>query len=459
MRETLFVISDLHLGGDAKYAICTEPGQALLADFLHWVAGQQSPTNDVHLVVNGDSVDFLAESEFLAFTGHDKSATTKLETIFDRTRAIWKAMAAVVASGAQVTFTLGNHDLELSLPGPRRLLQQTLGRGRFEFLYDNQALAIGDVLIEHGNRYDRWNVVNHDALRRARVQASLGRPIDPVEAPPGSRLVVDVMNGLKDRYSFVNLLKPETEAAVPLLAVLDPTVFENIPDIARLAAQATESRRDTEAISAAGLESVPGMHKSDARALDVARQLAFGDTEAVSFGALRDFLSGWRAQAAEWYRAQQIDKLYKAFRYWLGAQFTAFDTGQEAKEYHDAAIDSARAGYRVVLYGHTHLAKRISLPFGDSVYLNTGTWADLMCVPASILLNDAEAKAKQDLGVFVGDLENNRMERWVSRLPTFARVDLENDRAQSSDLFIYEGEGKHERLPDGRLSRLLRGDN
>ncbi|NUP86379.1 MAG: metallophosphatase, partial [Burkholderiaceae bacterium] len=88
MPETLYVISDLHLGGDDKFAICASSGQALLADFLHWVATQHTPSNDVHLVVNGDSVDFLAEPEFLAFTGHDKSATRKLQTIVDRTEAV-----------------------------------------------------------------------------------------------------------------------------------------------------------------------------------------------------------------------------------------------------------------------------------------------------------------------------------------------------------------------------------
>lgn len=36
-------------------------------------------------------------------------------------------------------------------------------------------------------------------------------------------------------------------------------------------------------------------------------------------------------------------------------------------------------------------------------------------------------------------------------------VEMEDGRTQSSDLFVYAGEGKHTRLPDGRLSRLLRG--
>ena len=67
---------------------------------------------------------------------------------------------------------LGNHDIELSLPGTRQLLLDRLGPGRIDFTYDNEALTIGPVLIEHGNRFDAWNAVPHGALRRLRSQLS-----------------------------------------------------------------------------------------------------------------------------------------------------------------------------------------------------------------------------------------------------------------------------------------------
>src|SRR2546425_9154 len=114
MSDCVLVISDLHLGGDEKFAICTTEGQRLLAAFLGWVAAQQKANGNVHLVVNGDSVDFLAETEFLAFTNDDTAATVKLQRIVDRTAPIWEGFRHVVEAGARVTFTIGNHDLELS---------------------------------------------------------------------------------------------------------------------------------------------------------------------------------------------------------------------------------------------------------------------------------------------------------------------------------------------------------
>lgn len=456
MSETILIISDLHLGGDGQFAICSAEGQRLLAEFLRWVVKQQQAGKNVHLVVNGDSVDFLAESDFAVFTIDDQAATAKLQSILNRTAAIWKEFRAVVASGAEVTFTLGNHDLELALPGPRRLLRETMGAGRFELIYDNQALRIGDVLIEHGNRYDRWNSVNHENLRKVRVEISRG--LEPPEfiAPAGSHMVIDVINGFKSSYSFINLLKPENEAAIPLLAVLDPAVFEKFPDIAMLAAQATESRRQRDEIAAAVSGEASEYHPDDRQALDAARDLAFsGDANEIGFESVTDFLSGLKAKATDWYRRQQIDKLYKAFRYWLGPQLITFDTGQEDKGYRDLAMASARAGFRVIAYGHTHLAKRVGLPLGGATYLNTGTWADLISVPASILLDESVDQAHRDLDVFVRDLENNRLERWTGRLPTFAQIEMEDGHATSAEMYVFEGSDQVTRMPDGRLSRLL----
>jgi hypothetical protein len=109
-------------------------------------------------------------------------------------------------------------------PGPRRLLLETLGAGRVEFLYDNQAFTLGSVLVEHGNRYDDWNAVPHDDLREARSQVS--RRVRPQFDPlPGSRMVTELINPLKARLAFVDLLKPETAAVLPFLALLAPDLY------------------------------------------------------------------------------------------------------------------------------------------------------------------------------------------------------------------------------------------
>src|SRR4051812_31564533 len=133
MKLSLFVISDLHLGGapargDApSFQMCSPKGQATLAAFIEWVTRQRSDANDVHLLINGDIVDFLAEEEFASFTNSDRLARDKLKRAMQHTPDVWKALTAFVQKRGRLTLLLGNHDIELSLPGARRLLMDTLG--------------------------------------------------------------------------------------------------------------------------------------------------------------------------------------------------------------------------------------------------------------------------------------------------------------------------------------------
>src|SRR4051812_24974873 len=98
--------------------MCSAAGRKRLAEFVRYAAGQRADTNDVTLVVAGDIVDFLAEEEFAAFTSQDVAATRKLENVMQHSAEIWEGVKAFTASGAKLVLMLGNHDVELSLPGP-----------------------------------------------------------------------------------------------------------------------------------------------------------------------------------------------------------------------------------------------------------------------------------------------------------------------------------------------------
>jgi hypothetical protein len=75
------------------------------------------------------------------------------------------------------------------------------------------------ALIEHDNRFDTWNAVPHGALHRVRSQ-SRHADVTPVLPAAGSRTVIDVLNPWKRRYSFIELLKPETASTLPIAAAL-----------------------------------------------------------------------------------------------------------------------------------------------------------------------------------------------------------------------------------------------
>lgn len=496
--QSIFVISDLHLGGESGFQMCSLQGQALLRDFITWAAGQHSSSREVHLVLNGDTVDFLAEREFAAFTSDDHKATVKLQNIMNRTAPIWDALSKLLQTGARLTMLLGNHELELSLPGPRQLLWQRLGPGRLEFLYDNQALAIGNVLIEHGNRYDPWNITPHEVLREVRSCVSRREPLlqayslgnqPKIPEVPGSELVMKVMNPLKEKYGFIDLLKPENEGVLPLLVVLEPAylnelgkiweLFQKIfPEWLKMFTNSCDMDRrpmDHGAVNAPDFEEtwnevcrLAGWDAGAAAALDTAQAVV---------NLIKAFCDIWEAARAQGNQGEQIDRLYHGLRRLITAHYLAFAINQECETYLIPATASAKRGFKAVVYGHTHLAKRvpITLPQESSshtlppncVYLNTGTWADIMQLPKEILQlpakvpQEAKAKAKwledenrakASLTEFVAAMAKNQLGPWRKTIPTFVRIDLDgNETVSCADLFQFFGAQKITRVNDDQV--------
>lgn len=463
--KTIFTISDLHLGGKpgehgaSGFQICPEVNRKRVAEFLQWVAGEQNAERRTHLVINGDLVDFLAEEEFSPFTGKDVEARDKLQSIMDHSPEVWKGLKQTASAGVHITILLGNHDIEMSLPAARDLLLETIGSGRVEFLYDNQALAIGPVLIEHGNRYDRWNYVSHDRLREVRTKLSRREEPPDMQVPPGSRLVATVMNQLKTSFGFIDLLKPENEGVLPLVAFLSPKSFAEARKLAPLydeAAQA-EFASDGAPLDPSYWASAAG---SSQTAWRLAGQLASGGAESEYgiAGDVKDFIERWKAAGTEYLQWKELQLLYRALNHFAAAHHNAFHVNRELETYLAPVRAAAQRGFEVVLFGHTHLVKRMRVSSRkgappDILYLNTGAWADLMALPASVLNGD-EQQGIAALKSFADDLRTNSLDRWRSQAPTFARIELDNNRLRSADVYFFDGPGNVTRVPDGPLDRL-----
>jgi hypothetical protein len=79
---------------------------------------------------------------------------------------------------------------------------------------------------------------------------------------------------------------------------------------------------------------------------------------------------------------------------------------------HLGSLSPEHAKGRVVIAGHTHAAREVSLS-GDRVYLNTGTWSDLLPFP-----DDVQDPSLQS---WIDRLEDNLLA--PVRRPTYALVD------------------------------------
>jgi UDP-2,3-diacylglucosamine pyrophosphatase LpxH len=467
------LISDLHLGGaqpatadpnDRGFRICTHGSD--LAKFVSALANKPEP---VELIINGDAVDFLAEDDagagWAPFTTDQTAAVRKLESIVSRDPALFEALAQLVERGHRLVLLIGNHDVELALPLVRQKLAERLrvtGRHDFQFIYDGEAYQVGRALIEHGNRYDSYNVVDYDGLRRLRSLLSRNQAV-PADyafaAPAGSHIVAEVMNPIKSDYRLIDLLKPETDAAIPILMAIEPGYRKVLTRIAALSLQARKHRMAAPAmpsfagdissqsggsawredsfasdISAApaapdplealmrarlGAQSDLVMAASAAPAAAFAEDISARDTVDRACGLARLLVSSGRAGIAG-----RLPALLAAVRSVQSDASFARDTECDPA-YLDAARDLAAGGYDYVIFGHTHMARDVSLPRGAR-YLNSGTWADLIRFPSHILAGP-EPAALEGLRAFVEDMAGGRLSGWTSFTPTYVKLTLGAD--------------------------------
>jgi hypothetical protein len=394
-----------------------------------------------------------------------------------------------------LTVLLGNHDIELSLAAVRHELLRQITGGRpahVEFLFDGEACRRGSVLIEHGNRYDGWNAVAHGALRAFRARASRGEPEYAFPPPAGSRLVAEVMNPLKGLYKFIDLLKPENEALIPILCALHPSAIQEIHRVFNawrkratltpgavpeaetyVAARGSDGGPVPDAMSEiADRATAPPAARpagSDELAGDPVDERTIRRTEAVlaeceamlepvcarddgvvpdEYSEVGDGVLAWvhstwslvrMGRSHDAARYQHLRDALVSHRRTIGTTF-ALDT--EAPEYLDAARRMATGDCRFVIFGHTHLPKSIDLG-GGRRYLNTGTWCLTIRLDERLYQagpNDAEAV--QHLQQFVEDMGENRLGAWTTLRTIFAHLVVGASGDTTAELCEFHDDGR-----------------
>lgn len=460
LAEEVFIISDLHIGGEygnapnqRGFRINTHVKE--LIGFLMEVRERaMNRRRRTELVINGDFVDFLAEggpegTDWHAFLESEEEAITRLDNIVRRDAEFFEAVSSLIEAGIAVTLLLGNHDIELSVPPVRERLREHLRANRrsgFQFIYDGEAYVIGDTMIEHGNRYDGFNVVDYDVLRRYRSESSRRLPmsLDATFVPPaGSRLVEQVMNPIKEEYGFIDLLKPETEAAIPLLLALEPTLAKDVDRIRTVMQLHAEAQSRNPIVAATPAQ--PGNIRASAtnpkpretlqqlltrhigasagsRLMDLvndAERQSRRDEQQIAAGKIGRALSFLRILlfTKEW--EERLALLLDGFRQIQNAKLSDWSIEPEAC-YREAAEKLARGGFRNVVFGHTHSAKNVELADGAR-YLNTGAWADRMRLPPAVFSESLE-HALDSLREFAIAIKNKQFEAYVEFLPTFAHI-------------------------------------
>jgi UDP-2,3-diacylglucosamine pyrophosphatase LpxH len=412
----VIVISDLHIGCGPLEDFDVEIEQALV-EFCAEVAADARSTE---FVINGDFLDFVQaapwqspdlESESpdgvpLCFT--EAQSLQKLENIFHAHQPTFYALALLVASNSirRLTIMPGNHDADIFWPKVRSKLQERLSPAggpasdKISFHLENEYHPPGfpGLWIEHGHQHDTCNSF---AVRDIPYWSSGCPPImkdkNKVERLiecVGTRFMLKFMNGLDEKYTFVDNVKPFSKFVKMFLVSEFAPGFGPLKALAaywallrfmagRLAKQPGDLLSEEEAPSKLGEDlkrRLAAMTIYEIERLERRLQrdgfdtkghpiLSYIEIEEDGAELLLDFLSR-HPDILDEVEADDIGMLSAGEKGFLtlGGGFIANET--EALE--DAARKLVAAGLATgVIMGHTHEAVEAHAKLG---YVNTGCW-------------------------------------------------------------------------------------
>jgi len=412
--DAIHVISDIHMGGKPGFQILRET--ARLAGFVDRLRTER-PGQRLALVLNGDVVDTLAEDIEGYVAINDALPTLQRIVEGPSFGAIWQALAAFVkTAGRHLVVVIGNHDIEVALPPVQRYLLQVLAgddlaaRSRVEFSTTGGGwtCTVGGARIycTHGNEVDAWNFNRYEDLARAGRRLNAGQRLEPSDWTPnaGTRMVKDVMNSVKKQYAWIDLLKPETQAAVGTLLVMAPEKMNQLGDL--LGIVGVKAKGDYEVpqrLSAAGapaaapagqsLEQLLGPNLRQAPARDTAQDMLSAAEDQYATGAPSGAPAGQLGTAGlvwdrltGWIRGiDRAEALRRALLDWLKGDKT-WDIADRDQTCTDV-LKAVGADVDIIITGHTHLARAIDLGAGR-MYFNSGTWIRLMRFTEAMLRSE-----------------------------------------------------------------------
>lgn len=424
--DELYSVSDLHLGGSPDFQIFNSgPELAKLINYL----SDYRPESKIGFLINGDFVDFLAEVPARHFD--PSGAVDKLKRIANDLafKPVFDALTAFTTKpNRQLIITLGNHDLELALPWVRASLLNILSgdkaesRGRITLAFDGTGYRckVGNatVLCVHGNEVDPWNLADYERIRRFGRDVVQGRPVDSWIPNAGSQLVIEIMNDIKREFPFVDLLKPETQAAVPILLSLAPDQHDKLRAIGTtvrrlawdkirsatgfLGANVDEQALTGRTVAYAGMSSDgssrfsgTGVFEHDrkeyaAMLLDTAEEKLNSGVSAISLIGADQMGAdlGMRSALMKFFRGADTSEVLREALSDL-RQDRSFDPTAEDETF-KLLDEQVGEGIDFVIAGHTHLARALVRKHRPGWYFNSGTWARLIKLEAKVL-DDADA--------------------------------------------------------------------
>jgi UDP-2,3-diacylglucosamine pyrophosphatase LpxH len=412
--KEIVVISDLHLAAERGKGLFQADEQ--LAGFLTWVHEHVRPCL---LILNGDVFDFLVDKQQETALDLDEAAKQAAD-IAGHHKEVFEALSLSANSKSHELIILGgNHDPELSLPTVQREIERHLNPGcahsgvRWMTNGEGALFQVGEakVLIEHGDQYDAWNWIDHEALRRVVCLASRNVAYDNAyRLPPGSQMVIKRFNRLREQFPWLATLQPLSPALLPLaLEVILPKVEKEGERKALLGAAKEFSKYTLRSAVDTAVRKVRPEAEHWAQDADE-RQILIEWLDQYEKDEDTWGVVDWTVERA----SRAISRLRNVLSTALLRRVSSRDNFYSLEE-RDGSFGAVERlmekGTHLVAHGHTHSAK--SYLVGNGLYLNSGTWGLLTRLP------DGGAP-EETWGDFLTGLKEGRAETF-SR-PTFIRI-------------------------------------
>ncbi len=414
--DQLYAISDIHLGGkktnDHNFQIFKYGDR--LTKFIRRVT-DEVPERNIALVLNGDIFDSLAEDCVHGYVASNEKMAIDLMRRIETDPSfvnVWEALRRLVQTpNRTLVLVIGNHDIELALSAVQtHLINSLCGNTQisragliFSTAGNGYTCMVGNarVFCTHGNELDAFNWVDYNRLGQLGNAMNAGRSIDPKEWQPnaGTKLVVDVMNTVKQRYPFVDVLKPEKNAIASVLMALDRETFSkvNLRSVLPIVGKTFQGNRVVSKllsgdVSSLGEDDVSSVFLNDVLGRHLRKGLRRNNDLQTDEALLRDAENYMLdSDQVDTDRDEDHETLGTAWGIVQGLigrieksealRLALLDWIEEQDDFH---IDSEDATYKGMLErigsaidftitGHTHMPKKIRMS-AHQWYFNTGTW-------------------------------------------------------------------------------------
>lgn len=406
MTGRLVVLSDLYVSPPGPLSAFRAG-----ADLAALVASCVDP--DTTLVFAGNTFDFLAieRPSTLDIPGAPKLFEKLLAAVAATSwgQDLLGALAALLQAGGQCVMMPGNRDAELYHPACRQVLLRHLGMPVHPsfMLYTEDEPFVTEacglpITIGRGHRFDTWNDVDLNAVRRA-----LSGGARDLSLPLGSRLVTEVLRPFRNatdpqtgkvRFPFMDMVRPDVPGVLLLLYYLDPKLAEarfskvfglGIPKLIRPLTRALSKPAPTEGNPL--LQTTRHLPIGDAAAMAEAFAEALAaevsedqrNAPHATLQRIQQWLEGHDGGAERSSALGSARRLaIRAFVRSIRGEVSPFDP--DALSRTDLSMsgpylsDPEMPG--VAIFGYTGAA-RFQQFGGDRTYINPGTWADQMSVP------------------------------------------------------------------------------